>query len=499
MKLYFLGHSELIIELKNNKNQSIRILNDVWLSNYAFGDFLQRNPLWKWNSNFLGRIDFIFLSHPHCDHFDPYSLYWIYKHQKPDIILPENMYWAESLIKKYLNPVNIIIIENNKPIKLKNIEFTGITFFHNYETNEKDVMTLFISNDEEIVFLEEDCAIPEKKEYYEILYYQFSKKNYKNRIYICVRNELEGFFLATDEGSNIKRKEKISHYLQKRKKEIEWEYYKFYDYNLPNLYKLKNFIKIYTGQGMIYPIELNQELLKISSPLSLKQIVQIENKIQKKYKKNISVFFHEPGYVYGFKNGNLVKKELFSEDYKYYEIDFQSLNFTKYIKDEPVFNQFRDIEKQRILIKKLLERLYVYLNSYPEVPIIDLFKNQYCIEIRYGTKENYKTTYYYLHFLHYGFRETDKNIIKPWEIYWANDLEDYYYGRLDQFSSILLDLTTFRSFYFWTMLGIPYLNNDIVKNKLTFHFKRALENLSVDDYVLPVLKNKIKIKRLDFV
>jgi hypothetical protein len=57
-------------------------------------------------------------------------------------------------------------------------------------------MTLFISNDREVIFIEEDCAIPDEEENHEFLYRNFTKKQYENRIYLAIRNELEGFFLS---------------------------------------------------------------------------------------------------------------------------------------------------------------------------------------------------------------------------------------------------------------------------------------------------------------
>jgi ribonuclease BN (tRNA processing enzyme) len=494
MKIYFLGHSEIIVEIKNYKKESIRILNDAWLSNFAFGDFLQRNPIWNWNYPFLGKIDYIYLSHPHCDHFDPYSLYWIYQHQKPTILLPENIGWAEELIRFFLKDVDMIILQNNKTIESNGIKFTGITFYPDYETNEKDVMTLFISNEEEIIFLEEDCAIPENRDSYQILYNEFSKKNYKNRVYICVRNELEGFFLSTDEEKYIHRTKKIQHYLQKRQEEIQWDYYKFEENDLPNIYQLNNFIKIYTGQGMIYPIEISKELLKISSPLPLKKIVEIERKVQKKYLYNFPILYQEPGYIYEIEKGKFINKKIFTQAFEFYHVDFKYLNFIKKIYDKPIFDEKRNLNQQRKLIFKLLERLYIYLGSNPQIPFLQLLKEKYCIEIRYGFRNNFKKIYYYLDFSYYGFIEKEDSPLKPWEIYWANDIEDYYRGKLDQFSSILLNLNEFRSFYFWTMLGLPFLNNDIVKNKIKFHFENAFSGRRVDDYVLPIIKNKIDFK-----
>lgn len=496
MKLYSLGHSEFIVEIQNRNRQTVRILNDVWLSNYAFGDFMQRNPVWDWSKDFLGRLDFIYISHPHCDHFDPYTLYWIYKHQNPDIILPENMLMFYDLIKQYLPKTNIIILPNKKKIILKELDFYGVTFSPKYETNEKDVMTLFISNEEEIIFIEEDCAIPEDPESYNLLYETLKVKHYKNRVYIAVRNELEGFYISTDEEVIQKRKEKLSHYIQKRKNEIEWDLYKYLeDESLKNIYKLNYLTKIYVGQGMIYPVNPFKKLLDISFPFTLKQIVSIEKKYVKQYQYQYNVISTEPGVLYQIEKGLLKHSELKIKSFEYYFKNYNDILFKKQIRNRPVFNEKRDITKQKILINKLLERLYYYLTSNPEIPINELYRNQYTIQILFGIEEDFQSIAFQLQYEHYGFKEllVDQNIKNIQEVYWANDLEDYYNGRLDQFSSVLLDLSSFKTFYLWTMMGLPYLNQDVVKNKLSFHFKNAFSGNKVDDYVLPILKEKITI------
>ncbi len=494
MKIYFLGHSEILIEIKNNHNKKIKILNDCWLSNYAFGDFLQRNPIWYSYTNFLKDLDYIYISHPHCDHLDPYTLYPIYQLYKPKILLPENLLWLEKLIKKYIQ-TEIIILPNNQLQKIDGLNFYGITFSSKYETNEKDVMSLFIWNDDEIIFLEEDIAIPEEEEAYEIIYNKFSRKDFKTRIYISIRNELEGFFLSTDEEDYKQRNLKIQQYIKKRNEEIEWDYYKFIiNKNIKNIYKIKNLIKIYIGQGMIYPVEYFDKLLDISCPLSLERLVDIEKRIMKKYNFNVNLYSQEVGSSIEIHNGFIKDKGPFSKEFKYFSTDYKNINFRKEILNAPVFSEKRNTGNQEKLVKQLLERLYIYLNSNPEIPFIKLIKEQYTIGILYGIKYKYNIKYYQLNFRNYGFVEINSaENLNVFEWYWANDIEDYYNGKLDLFSSVLLNLKNFKSFYFWTMMGIPFLNNDIVYNKMNFHFQNAFTNHKVEDFVLPVIKNKIKI------
>ena len=493
MKISFLGHSQFIVELENNQSKAVRILNDVWLTDYAFGDFLQRNPTWNFLENFLGKLDFIYISHPHCDHLDPYTLFWIYQNQNPDIILPENLSFLLPLFKHYLPKTEIHVLKNQEPLKIKGIKFLGNTFNPTYETNERDVMTLFISNDKEVIFIEEDCAIPDDEENYEFLYKNFTLKKFENKVYLAIRNELEGFFLATDEEENAKRKEKIRSYIQKRKKEIEWEYGKFLEYpSWKNIYRLKNFIKIYIGQGMIYPLQLSKDLLNISAPFSLENLCKYENHVKSRFSYNFPTVNQEIGYTFEIQKGKIIRKSLFSLAFEYYPPSFRELNFIKQIQDRPIFDNKRNQEEQTKILELLLNRFYAYLTSNPQIPVIDLFKKQYSLKFLYGDSNHNKPIFYQLDFSYWNFRQRE-SLKEPYETYWLNDIEDFFNGRLDVFSSTLLNLKEYKTFYFWTMLGLPFLNNDIVYNKIKLHFDNAFANKKVEEYVLPVILNKIKI------
>ena len=78
MKIDYLWHSEFLIELKNKDSENVRILCDAWLSDYACGDMMWRNPTFKIDYNTIWKIDAIYLSHSHTDHVDPYTLIELY-------------------------------------------------------------------------------------------------------------------------------------------------------------------------------------------------------------------------------------------------------------------------------------------------------------------------------------------------------------------------------------------------------------------------------------
>ena len=142
MKLFWLWHSEFLLEIKNKKWEQKTILSDAWLSNYAFWDFMERFPKLEIDFSKLAKIDWIFLSHAHCDHFDPYTLIEIYKHQNPDILLPETLLHLQDILEKYLPTAKIIILKDREYTEWKNLEFYWIVLRHTSSTNEDDVNIL---------------------------------------------------------------------------------------------------------------------------------------------------------------------------------------------------------------------------------------------------------------------------------------------------------------------------------------------------------------------
>ena len=117
MKIDYLGHSEFIVQMRGEQDD-VRIMNDVWLSSHAFGDFLTRNPVLPENvAQCLPDIDGLFISHPHCDHFDPYTLVPLYKKQRPVSLLPETTAYLRPLLREYLNDPEILILHEGEKVR----------------------------------------------------------------------------------------------------------------------------------------------------------------------------------------------------------------------------------------------------------------------------------------------------------------------------------------------------------------------------------------------
>jgi len=199
---------------------------------------MERNPMIKIDYSKLPKIDAIFLSHGHCGHIDPYTLInytLIEMYQniapRPLLLIPETIEFLIPLFKKYLPKQKIKILKNKEIFDLNWIEIQGIIFENNYITNEDDVMTLAISNDEELLYTDVDTLPPESEKATSLLYDVFTRKNYKEALYIPTRNKLEWNFKIL-EAKNVKERKKIAEeYIELRKEEIAYNYERF-EYDL---------------------------------------------------------------------------------------------------------------------------------------------------------------------------------------------------------------------------------------------------------------------------
>lgn len=124
MKIDYLWHSEFVLNIENKNWETVKIMSDSWLSNYAFWDMMQRNPKIKLDYEKIQDLDAIFLSHSHCDHIDPYTLIDIYKAIKPRplLLIPETIEFLVPLFRKYLEKQKIHILRNKEIFNLKWIE-----------------------------------------------------------------------------------------------------------------------------------------------------------------------------------------------------------------------------------------------------------------------------------------------------------------------------------------------------------------------------------------
>lgn len=497
MKIHYLWHSEFIVEMKNNKNETVKILCDSWLSDYAFWDMMMRNPKIKIDYSKFD-IDAIFISHSHCDHLDPYTLTEIYKNimPRPLLLIPETLCFLMPIFKKYLPKQKIEILKNKKTFCLNGIDITWIIFENDYITNEDDVMTLAISNDKELVYTDVDTHPPENEESIELLYELFTHKNFNQALYMSTRNELSWNFRVLEAKSKEERKKIASQYKEQRIQEIEYNYYRFDEdfIESSDIQDLPYFMKAVVWQWIIHP---NSEFLKLRI-LKLDEEANLEKNASKKYKKNFPITHFEAWKTYKIEKRTF---EIESNIYLLKEIDFKNpktdlqTEIFKIDKLGPIDNFKRNFKAQEQKILTMLNNKFLpyrLANTEDNLKnaILNSKNHKYVVKIRYWILEDYFERNYYFDFSSTVFEEERWEHGDYNEDYWANDLEDFLEWKQELYSNFWHNLNPKKTYRVWTCLWANFLNNDILLKKYDFHFKRASIEKDVNSFVEPIIEKR---------
>lgn len=185
---------------------------------------MERTPRLVLDDSKLRTLDVVFLSHSHCDHFDPYTLIPLFRVANPVLLVPETLEYLVPVVTKYIPQAKIQILKHREIFTYRGIDFQGICFDNEAITNEDDVMTLAISNHEELVYAEIDTLIPKTEEAYSMLSRIFNRKPYARVTYLSSRNELGANLPILDCKTDLDREKFRKQYRSSRKEELEWEY-----------------------------------------------------------------------------------------------------------------------------------------------------------------------------------------------------------------------------------------------------------------------------------
>lgn len=466
MKLVSPGHSEVILEIES-AGRTVRVLFDAWLSDYAFGDFMQRNP--RVDIASLPEIDAVYISHAHCDHFDPYTLTALFQ-KKRLLVLPETIAFLKPLLSSFLPLAEIQILRHKRTERLLGLQWTAFAFPSHYITNEDDVMPLVIRSETESVFFEADVALPDIPEAHKAVDQAMGRTA---RVFVSTRNELEALYASYDASSPQARKQALAAYRRKRKDELAWEYERYAELDLPCPMEPGS-IKLLTGQGMVYPEIINAGLLKLSRPFPLADVLSIEKAAAKEAGLSLEMYVLSPGEIFDTRTKTTGRSSLKIEPAA---VAFEPETPAPAPRPEgPLLSAVRDPAAQKKKILAILnERFVPHTVYHREEPLklLLLARGFYCIRVLYGNAQSYESVDYRIDYASVKFAPAEA-CEKPDEIYWANDLEDFLEGRQDQFSTTMHRFFPDTSIRLWTMLGLPFLNNDLIENKLRFHFDRAL-------------------------
>lgn len=495
MIIDYLGHSEFLVKIQNASGKEVRILCDTWLSPYVVGDLMGRNPIFTINYTALWYIDLIYISHSHSDHLDPYTLIDIYKNleQAPILVLPETLSFLTSLFEKYIDGIQIHILKNKDVFLYEWIKLRGFIFNNTEITNEDDVMSLFISNDEEILYTEVDCVPPDTPETRNYIYRIFTEKRYQNILYLATRNELEGNLQLLDMSSTDERKKLCRDYEESRKESIEYEYAKFSEniVEYRDVTKIPWFLRVYIGQWICFPIQIDPSYLQVRV-MPLEHNVQWDTYYSRQYGKKFFIGFFEAWKSYKVQNA----KAIFVWDIWYLQnfifenpkIDISASISRKYLQG-PLSSQLSNFtEQEKILLSLLNTRFLPYWIWNAADPLKNaMTKNgRYVIKVLFWNAESFEARFYVLDFARFVFERSQKDFSDYDEKYWMNDVFDFYNWEQELYSNFHHALEKWKAYRFWTALGANFLNNDLVYKKFELHFKRAILGHTTEEFVLPV-------------
>jgi len=155
IKIEYVCHACLLININGKK-----ILTDPWIMGSCFANCLWIYPPPKKNAAEIGKVDYIYFSHGHEDHFQIESINEILKkNRNTKVIIPSSKNnWFFRTVKK-VGFKNVISLEHNMEFKIN--ENDSFKLFIN-DQGEFDSSLLIKSNKDE-VFIQTDNIMSEKE------------------------------------------------------------------------------------------------------------------------------------------------------------------------------------------------------------------------------------------------------------------------------------------------------------------------------------------------
>jgi hypothetical protein len=484
MKLLSLGHSAFLLDM-----DGVRILGDPWITDYCIGDLMGRVP--RLEVGDLGPVDAIWISHSHTDHLDAASLLRLRAvlDPFPVLLLPVSLRFLEDVFREFLPGVEIQFLNDSETVDFKGIALSAFFDPGSRGTNEDDVMLLVADNGREVFVNEADALLP----LYEPGVREFIGSLFTDRetgCFLTTRNELAVTMAMLGAEDAADREARLSVGLEEMWEEIEALYAPIDDE--PGLWDRPGLVRLVGGQGMAFPADLGTDWNRVLFPVGRKDRVRLERQVAESLGVPANVEEFEPGLDHVIESGGLAGRDPFDgltllDDEASREFDPTLELFTPF-PAAPLADEPRDVAEQHLRIRKALnERFLPWLIGAAVPPIEHLLSGNdgtYRIRIRYGTPEEFVDEDFVISFaeIEFGSAAPDGD---PDEHYWANDLEDFFDGRADEFSIFVRKPLGGRSQRFWHCLGLPLLNQDLVARKHRFHFERAAAGHDPAEWVLP--------------
>ena len=494
LKIEALGHSAFIATISRQDGSPFRLLADPWLDDHVIGDVGGRFPRIRTDWSQQEPIDAIWLSHSHTDHLCPYSLVKLHGELKcsPRLFIPISLAYLVETLHEFLPKWPVTIIEQETPVDSGGIRLRAFFNVRETATNEDDCMILLIDNGREAILSEADAVLPmEDPSVREMVGELLLDAGPEQRIFLTTRNELEATMASVDAPDREARKQAIAQQIEETTLLAEAEI-------SPNgaevcPWQMESTVRIIIGQGISLPHEVvgnwNQSLF----PIRLEDRVRIEKEAALREQLPVHILSLQAGEVVSVEEGSpqmittIAGIEILDgEEGRIYQEDAE--NFAKF-PVAPLREELRDPQSQHPEILRYLQDRYLpYLigHRFPAVEHrISAAEGQYRVRVRYGNSEKWIPRDYVIRFESLRFEEQPV-AGDAQEEYWANDLDDYFQGLADDFSTFCRSFSGGSNHQYWDCLGMPFLNNDLVQRKIRHHFEQAKAGKSAADHVLPL-------------
>lgn len=478
-----LWHTEFLLDIAGTDGDSVRILVDTWLSDFAIWDLMERSTKVRIDPEKIGSLDAIYISHAHTDHLDPYTLMEIYTHANPLLILPVTLRFLSPLFAEFIPTAQIHWLGNRETLTIRWVEITGYMFPQSDITNEDAVMMIGISNSTELLFAEID-TIPDEydADIASDLFRIFDRSSYQTRCYLASRNELEWQLRSYDCTSNKRRSLRAEH-IAGRKEEMRasYEKYEYEEYaDMDNIMTLPGFVRGYIWQGLQYPRSLSAELSDLVL-FPLEEIASMEADIARGFGYEFVQKALLPGRQYRIENGNIEpgRKECPIGEIQTKSEKPKTDTENRIYANWPLIPRELNLDELNESIAKIRNILnHRFLPYWSASPVASLrsamIKNKdWAYRIQFKTTKEDAIIFEYS-FASIEFAEVPY-VIDPRidEDYWLSDILDFLEWKQELYSNFWHTLDTKRIYRLWTCLGADYMNNDLVIAKYRLHFDRA--------------------------
>jgi hypothetical protein len=349
-------------------------------------------------------------------------------------------------------------------------------------------MVLVADNGREVLLNEADALLPlYDPEVRDLVGGFFADR--ETGVFLTTRNELAatmGSLMATDAGD---RRRRVDDALATMQEEIEAIFAPVADGRDP-LWGSNRLVRLVAGQGLAWPAEVPGDGNRVLFPVRREDRVRMERDLAAAFGHAAAVEEFVPGRVHRVEGGRLAERQEVSflevlDDEAGRRFDHGSDLFSPF-PVAPLRDEAREEPRERILTA-LNDRFlpwWIGLGAPTIERVLADGGGEYRIRVRYGTTGAFEDVDYRIGFDEMVFVPVEPSG-EPDEHYWANDLEDVFDGRADEFSVFCRKPLGGRSQRLWHCLGLPFLNQDLVAWKVRLHFERAARGETSADWVLP--------------